>query len=187
MIRASNTLAGKILIANPYRSFGDIFDKSVIYVVAHTSQGALGLIVNKHINNFSLKKLYKINDKDLIDQNKDIFIGGPIEPERSFILHSSDYSKNYLFNPDDNLLVTSNTEIVKAILSGNGPQNHLVILGYTGWGAGQFENEIAENYWLIDDLHHDIIFSTDISDKWIMSLTRLGVNLSLFGSQNGHS
>ncbi len=181
------SLTGKILIANPYCSFGDIFDRCIIYIASHSSHGAIGLIVNKFATNFDIKKLYRISDKTISDSEKEIFIGGPVEPERSFILHSTDYTKNILFPATANLAVSSNLEIVKDILKSKGPKQSRFILGYTAWGDGEIEKEIENNYWLIVDADNQMIFDQENDIKWKNALDKIGVDNNFFASQIGHS
>ncbi len=181
------SLTGKILIANPYCSFGDIFDKCIIYVASHSPHGAIGLIVNKFATNFDLKKLYRISDKSIPDSRRKIFIGGPVEPERSFILHSTDYTKNLLFPATSNLAISSNLEIVKDILNSCGPKQSQFILGYTAWGIGEIEKEIENNYWLILESDNSIIFDQKNDIKWQSALNKAGVDSNYFASQIGHS
>jgi putative transcriptional regulator len=181
------SLAGKMLVANPYCSFGDIFDKSIIYIATHTEDGALGLIVNKSISKLGLKKLYRINDNSLSDMEKSILIGGPVEPERSFVLHTGEYSKNITFAKNGEIAVSSNLEVIRDILGGKGPVKSTIILGYTGWGLGQLEEEIENNYWLIVDADPSLIFSDDNNFKWVSALEKIGVESSYFTSQMGHS
>jgi putative transcriptional regulator len=182
-----SSLAGKMLVANPYCSFGDVFDKSIIYIASHTQEGALGLIINKHVRKLSLKQLYKINDKNIVDIEKSIMIGGPVEPERSFVLHSAEYKKNITFSSESDLAVSSNYEVIKDILKGQGPAKSAIILGYTGWGTGQLENEIENNYWLIIDADQSLIFSEDNNFKWATALENIGIDSGHFSSQMGHS
>lgn len=182
-----HSLAGKMLVANPYCSFGDIFDRSIIYIVDHTKDGAVGLIVNKYVSKIGLKKLYRIQDTSLPDIEKEVLAGGPMEPERSFVIHSSDYSKNLAFAKTGDLAVSSNVEVIRDILRGNGPSKSAIILGYTGWGKSQMEKEIENNYWLISDADISMIFGDENNYKWKTALGKIGVDNGHFTSQIGHS
>lgn len=181
------SLTGKMLVANPYCSFGDVFDKCIIYVAAHSDQGSIGLIVNKGAAKLGVKKLYKISDNNIPEIDRTIFIGGPIEPDRSFVLHSSDYSKNLLFKAEGDVFVSSNLEVIRDLLKGKGPEKSVLILGYTGWGSGELEEEIENNYWLIADADRDIIFDEESDIKWQAALEKIGVENNHFSSQMGHS
>lgn len=180
------SLAGKILIANPYCSFGDIFDKSLIYVASHSETGSLGLILNKCINKVGLKKLYQIPDELFEEKFENIYIGGPAETERSFIIHSDDYTKNTLFEKRGKFAITSNIEIIRDILNGNGPQKSIITLGYTGWGPSELELEIENNYWFIKDADESLIFSKKAT-KWKDALKDAGIDNSYLSSSMGHS
>ncbi len=185
-----SSLTGKMLVANPYCSFGDIFDKSVIYIASHSQDGAVGMIVNKFISRLGIKKLYRISDEEIIvdqDVEKNIFIGGPVEPERSFVLHSADYIKNAIFTENPDVAVSSNLSVIKDILKGSGPNQSSIILGYTGWGENQLEQEIENNYWLILDADQRIIFEEDNSYKWKSAIEKFGIDPCYLSSEMGHS
>ncbi len=182
----SESLTGKLLIANPYCSFGDVFDKAVIYIVSHSKTGAFGLIINKQITKLSMKKLFRLSDVNIPDMEQNLFVGGPIEPERSFVLHSGEYIKNLLFKPSGEIAVSSNMEIVRDILKGSGPKNVNIFLGYTGWAIGQLEKEIENNYWLISEADNSLIFNEESNFKWHTALEKIGVENSYFASQMGH-
>ncbi|MDX1917135.1 MAG: YqgE/AlgH family protein [Rickettsiaceae bacterium] len=185
-----NTLAGKMLVANPYKSFGDIYDKSVIYLASHTQEGAIGMIVNKMLSKLGIKKLYRISDEEMNigqDMEKNIFIGGPVEPDRSFVLHSSDYQKNLIFPHNSDVAISSNIHVIKDILKGVGPCKSSIILGYTGWGQNQLEQEIENNYWFIEEPDPKIIFGEENSCKWLSAIQKSGIDLSALSSELGHS
>ena len=113
-----DNLSGKILIASPFVLFGDVFHRSIIYVLSHTKDGSVGLIVNHLVNKVKFKALFQIIKNNSFDNNKKddltipVYLGGPVELERGFFLHSNDYDKNVLFNFHDNLSVSSNIEIL---------------------------------------------------------------------------
>ncbi|MDX1923934.1 MAG: YqgE/AlgH family protein [Rickettsiaceae bacterium] len=184
------SLTGKMLVANPYCSFGDIFDKSVIYVATHSEEGAIGLIVNKAISRLGIKKLYRIKDEEISrkqDIEKNILIGGPMDPERSFVIHSADYMKNLTFSQSNSIAVSSSVDVIKDILNGIGPMKSNIVLGYTGWGQNQLEEEIENNYWLIQDADQQIIFGDDDHLKWSIAIEKFGIGHGYFSSQMGHS
>ncbi|NDB82734.1 MAG: YqgE/AlgH family protein [Alphaproteobacteria bacterium] len=184
------SLTGKILIANPYRSFGDIYDKSIIYIASHQEDGAVGMIVNKCISKLGIKKLYRITDDEMNigqDIEKNIFIGGPVDPDRSFVIHSTEYNKNIIFSEGASIAVSSNIHVIKDILKGSGPHQSSIILGYTGWGGGQLEHEIQNNYWFIQDADDCIIFNEDNSCKWISAIEKFGIDISYLSSEMGYS
>ncbi len=183
-----NSLAGKFLIANPYMNFNDVFHKSVIYLASHTEQGAIGLIVNHLVNTLPYKTVFKMlkSDTDVEDLTLPVYLGGPVEPDRGFVLHSSEYSKNLLFKFEDTLAVSSNLQILQDMAHGLGPINSLFIMGYTGWAPGQLENELENNHWIISSADLELLFSNNNDHKWDSALTRLGIDRSFYSSQLGH-
>lgn len=179
-----SNLTGKILIASPYTMEGNIFHQSLIYVVHHSNDGAVGFIVNRPINNgTSISSLLKKTEPniDLSLLNLEIHVGGPLELERGFFLHSAEYGKNLLFKPENSdLAVSSNIEILKDITTGAGPKLNMFTIGYTGWNAGQIEFEIQNNLWIVAEPDKDLIFGTDASSKWLNAFINLDIDSSDF-------
>ncbi len=174
-----SNLTGKILIATPFAMEGNIFHKSLIYVVKHTEEGSIGFIVNHPIQNAPAENMFKRIDAsiNISDMNLEINIGGPVEVERGFFMHSAEYNKNLLFStPECNLAISSNSEILRDISEGNGPERSMFIIGYTGWGPGQMEFELESNLWIIAEPDHDLIFSGDPTKKWPKALGMAGVS-----------
>lgn len=190
-----HSLSGKCLVATPHGGLNNMFDKSLIYIASHTKNGAVGLIVNHLINKIPLKtimKMLKDDTSDVMDINFNIYLGGPIEPERGFILHSSnDYDeKNILFRFGDNLAISTNVQILKDIAAKVGPSKSLFVMGYTGWDAGQLEGEMMNNFWMIVDAHGDVILELVFADlqneeKWRRALEIIGIKDTIFSSQVG--
>ena len=187
-----DNLSGKILIASPFVLFGDVFHRSIIYVLSHTKDGSVGLIVNHLVNKVKFKALFQIIKNNSFDNNKKddltipVYLGGPVELERGFFLHSNDYDKNVLFNFHDNLAVSSNIEILEDIYAGIGPKDSLFVIGYTGWEAGQLELELENNLWIISDYDQSLIFSNSPEQKWHKALDHLGIANTCFASKAGH-
>lgn len=182
-------LTGKILIAMP--GMGDPrFDRSVIYLCAHSSDGAMGLIVNKPTDQVNLKKLMKQLD---ISVNINLgeqraYIGGPVEAGRGFVLHSADYrSAVNTVQVKTGFRMTATLDILESIGAGSGPSKSLIALGYSGWGAGQLESEIARNAWLTCDATQDLVFDAPDLEKWDKAMASLGINPLLLSSQAGHA
>jgi putative transcriptional regulator len=171
-------LAGKCLIAIP--GMGDPrFVKSVIYVCAHSDQGAMGLIVNKPAPETRLS--------DLLDQlgikrgpnmpDIRVHIGGPVEHARGFVLHSADFaSPQGTLAVDDHFSMTATLDILEQIAAGTGPRSSILALGYAGWGPGQLESEIAANGWLTSPARHDLVFGRANEFKWAAALKSIGVD-----------
>lgn len=189
-------LEGQMLIAMP--QMGDPrFQRTLIYLCAHGEQGAMGLVVNKRalqitfpelLSQFSIKVLPEsglLNDE--LDTNP-ILIGGPVEPERGFVLHSRDYSSDEATLPvADQVGLTSTLDILRAIAQGNGPSQALIALGYSGWAPGQLEVEIQANGWLHCPADDDLLFGPNLDAKYGQALATLGINISLLSGEAGHA
>lgn len=184
-----SNLTGKILIASPYSMEGNVFHKSLIYVIHHGTKGSVGLIFNHLVKNTPASALFKkINiNSDINKLNLEIYLGGPVEMERGFFLHSNEYQKNLLFKPKvGDLALSSNLEILDDIANGYGPQKNMFFIGYTGWGAGQIEFELENNLWIVSEPDYDLIFSNSIENKWHVALSRLGINNIDFAPHMGN-
>lgn len=183
-----DNLTGKLLIASPHYFFSDVFKKSVIYITCHDDKGAIGLIINRLVNHIPFDDVMKMVQKDspsLSDGRLPIYLGGPVDPERGFILHSADYNKNLLLECPNNLAVSSNIEILKDIAKGAGPENSLFVLGYTGWGENQLHQEMSQNMWIVSDYHEDILFKSEDDSKWNAALKHIGVDNRVFSGGVG--
>ncbi len=183
-----DNLSGKFLIASPYIVFNAPFNKSIIYIASHTKEGSVGLIVNRLVNRMPFNSVLKMLQDDgfALDASLPIYVGGPTEPERGFILHSDEYDRNLLIKLSENhLAVSSNVEILKDIAHGNGPENSLFVLGYTSWGPEALEQEISKNMWLISDYNKTLMFSSNDDKKWDRALVDLGIDNSLFYATPG--
>jgi putative transcriptional regulator len=182
-------ISGKFLIASPYFAFNPPFDKSLIYVASHTPEGAVGLIVNRLASHMPFDALLKMLKDESIAPSSSlpVYVGGPVEPERGFILHTDEYSKNLLLKFSDNrLAVSSNIEILKDIVRGAGPAKSLFVLGYTSWTPSLLEHEMANNMWLVSDYDQSLMFSANDDKKWDRALAHIGIDDSLFYATPGH-
>ncbi|MEM7439208.1 MAG: YqgE/AlgH family protein [Pseudomonadota bacterium] len=171
-------LDGKLLIAMP--AMGDPrFAHSVVYMCAHSSEGAMGLIVNKPAPDLNFTEL--LAQLDITAERPivgvDVHYGGPVEHGRGFVLHTRDYSAGEsTLTVDDEFGMTATLDILEDISLGVGPRDCLLALGYAGWGPGQLEGEIRENGWLICDADPSLVFDTDHSDKWKQAMARIGID-----------
>jgi putative transcriptional regulator len=186
----SNNLSGKFLIASPFVETDEIFNKSLIYVTDHNKNGAVGLIVNHNIYvnkklNKTLNKMF-FNDSSMVNAKLEIFLGGPLDPEKGFIIHSNDYNQDLLFKCNDEISISSSTNTLKNILKGVGPKRSLLVMGYSGWKANQLEKEIEKNLWIVADSDLDLIFNSNHDTKWEKALKKLGIDQSMFCCQIGH-
>lgn len=167
------------------------FAHSVIYVCGHDAHGAIGLIINKHIPNLNFKDLLTQLHLNIelppTAENFEVYYGGSIEITRGFVLHTQDYAIDSTVMIDGNLAVTSTLEILRAIAHNRGPQSFLVCMGYTGWTAGQLENEIQENNWMIVEANPNLLFDTSLAEKWRLSMATIGVDPSILSIDSGHA
>lgn len=186
--KSFDSLSGKTLIATPYVLAEGIFHKSLIYMLSHTEEGAMGLIFNNLVNYIELKSFFKIaSDKIDPELTMPIYLGGPMEHERGFFLHSGDYDKNLLLQFPNNLALSSNSDVANDIASGCGPKDSLFIIGYTAWKAGQLEAEIKKNLWIVAECDNKFIFADHPEQKWHSALKDLGIDESCFTSQMGNA
>jgi putative transcriptional regulator len=187
-------LDGQMLIAMP--AMGDErFSRSVIYVCAHSTEGAMGIIVNQPASNIKfpelLVQLEVIPSAERIElptQDVKILKGGPVETGRGFVLHSSDFFiENSTLPINEGICLTATLDILKAIANGNGPHDAILALGYAGWAPGQLEQEIQENGWLHCAADPDLIFGADTDGKYTKALAKIGIDLGQLSSQAGHA
>lgn len=194
-VNSDHSLEGKLLLAMPTIE-GPPFNRSVVYICAHSDEGAMGIVLNKPSSNLRFADLLKhvgLGDDDQIiieDPLSDFRIckGGPMETGRGFVLHSPDYrTEDSTVTVGDGVCLTSTLEIVKSIAAGRGPDKVLFALGYAGWGVGQLENEIVQNSWLVCDATEDLIFGVPYDDRYRMALGTLGIDPTHLSGAAGHA
>jgi putative transcriptional regulator len=189
-------LDGQMLIAMP--SMGDDrFARSVIYVCAHSTEGAMGIIVNQPAAHISfpdlLVQLDVVPAADLIQLPSraggvKVLKGGPVDTQRGFVLHSSDFFiENSTLPIDEGICLTATLDILKAIARGDGPRSAILALGYAGWAPGQLENEIQHNGWLHCSADSELIFGQDTGGKYEKALKKIGIDLGMLSSEAGHA
>jgi len=193
---ARGYLDGQMLIAMPTMR-DERFVRSVIYVCAHSSEGAMGIVVNHPASNVNfpdlLVQLEVIPAAELIElppraETVKVLKGGPVETGRGFVLHSADFFiANSTLPIDDGICLTATLDILKAIARGKGPQSAVLALGYAGWGAGQLESEIQENGWLHCTADPELIFGADIEGKYGKALRKIGIEPGTLSSEAGHA
>jgi putative transcriptional regulator len=184
-----NFLEGKLLIAMPGMP-DPRFEKSVIFMCAHSAKGAMGLIINKPIDGLSFRELMgKFNiDVTMQDRNPPILFGGPVNMERGFVLHSSDYTnQDATLTVTSELCLTATTDILEAISKGQGPSKSVLALGYAGWGTGQIESEILANGWIHCDADSGLIFDVGYEAKWETAIGKLGAAVSGLSAEAGRA
>lgn len=189
-------LEGQLLIAMP-RMTDKRFARSVIYMCAHSNEGAMGLIINQSTHQIAFPDLLErlgiavgdasegISDDIL---SMPVHVGGPVETGRGFVLHSSDY-----FTTDSTLAIeggvclTATIDILRAIATGSGPDRKLLALGYAGWAPGQLESEIQANGWLHCPADMDLIFDPDLDAKYDRAMAKIGIDPSHLVADAGHA
>jgi putative transcriptional regulator len=171
-------LTGKLLIAMPALG-GSVFTQSVIYITQYSGKGAMGLIVNKPARGMTFSDvLHQLGDTtETATPDIGLHIGGPVETERGFVLHSDEYtSVMQTLKVGDGFALTATLDILEDIARGKGPDHALLMLGYSGWGPGQLDRELKQNAWLICDAARDLVFDLPDDRKWTAALGTLGVD-----------
>jgi putative transcriptional regulator len=181
------SLAGQLLVAMP--SMQDPrFQRAVILMCAHNEEGAMGLVVNKVIDQLTLPELMRQLGIDAPGMDGGtVHFGGPVEGGRGFVLHSADYVESGTLVVGKRFALTATLDILRAIGRGEGPTRSLLALGYAGWGPGQLDAEIQRNGWLNVAADEDIIFGPDHCDKWERALAKLGVHPHTLSGDAGHA
>ena len=185
---SSRFLDGKLLLAMPNMA-DPRFERRVIYVCSHDASGAMGIIINEPFDNLTFPELL---DQLSIETSRDVedvtvHNGGPVEPGRGFVLHSADYAQDSTLIVSETLALTATVDVLTAIAEGHGPLHSLLALGYAGWGGGQLEKEIQANSWLTAEGDEEIIFNTELEQKWLRAMTMLGVDVSMLSIDAGHA
>ena len=188
-------LDGQLLIAMPGMS-DPRFDRSVIYMCAHSEQGAMGIIINKTTPMMSFGEL--LSQLDLAgDEPLDpppelrqmpVLFGGPVEQGRGFVLHTSDYfTADSSLPVAENIALTATVDILRAMARGEGPERAVLALGYAGWAPGQLENEIQHNGWLTCPADEELVFGLDFDERYTAALRKLKIDPAMLSSEAGHA
>ena len=178
---------GQLLVAMPTMA-DPRFTRSVIYMCAHSDDGAMGLVVNKLLESLSFSDLLEQLDLEPARANTPIPVhfGGPVEAARGFVLHSTDYAHESTLRVDDAFALTATIDVLKAMAEGRGPRLSMLALGYAGWAPGQLDREIQENGWLTVPADEELVFDEAQDGKWERAVGRLGIdpgNLSGFAGR----
>jgi putative transcriptional regulator len=181
--------SGQLLIAMPGIS-DPRFERAVILVCAHDHQHAMGIALNSPVEGLTVPDLLeRLEIRSTIELPADlVLIGGPVERERGFVLHTRDYAGEHSLAVNDEVALTATREVLEAMASGIGaPSSSLLALGYAGWGAGQLEGEIKHNVWLTCDPDEALIFDHDYEGKWGRALAKIGVDPKFLSSEAGRA
>jgi putative transcriptional regulator len=193
---APRYLDGQVLVAMP-GMLDERFARSVIYICAHSAEGAMGIVINRPAEDISfpdlLVQLDIIPEADVIRLPRNVghmhvLMGGPVEASRGFVLHSPDFYIDQSTLPiDDGICLTATIDILRAIAKGKGPQKAVLALGYAGWAAGQLESEIQANGWLNCAADPNLIFNSPLDLKYDIALRKIGIDLGMLSTQAGHA
>ncbi len=189
-------LDGKMLIAMPTME-DERFSRTVIYLCAHSEEGAMGIVVNQPAPHIKFADLLVQLDvvpaarRILLPKTADavkVLRGGPVETGRGFVLHSADYfAENSTLAINDGICLTATLDILKAIAGGQGPASAVLALGYAGWAPGQLETEIQANGWLHCPADSELVFGDGVEGKYELALSRLGIEPGMLSLDAGHA
>ncbi len=192
-MRADSTrLSNQFLIAMPGRT-GDTFAGAVVYLCEHTEKGALGLVINKPID-IKLKNLFErvelpLDRPDMAESP--VYFGGPVQTERGFVLHEGVGGQGEPYNSSlkipGGLEMTTSKDVLEALSVGAGPKRVLITLGYSGWGAGQLEDEMSRNSWINVAAAPEVIFDTPVEQRYGRALSLLGIDAGMLSQEAGHA
>ena len=186
LLKTDGYLDGQLLIAMPSMT-DSRFHRAVIYMCAHSAEGAMGLVINQRAPNITLPRLLEQLEiipeeprrKAIRVSSMAVHMGGPVETSRGFVLHSSDYfAAESTLSINEGVCLTATIDILKAIAKGSGPNKAILALGYAGWAPGQLEHEIQTNGWLNCPADPDIVFNSDLESKYGRALDSLGIDPS---------
>jgi putative transcriptional regulator len=188
MQRSSGYLEGQMLVAMPSMS-DPRFQRTVIYLCAHSAEGAMGLVVNRAIESISFTDLLRQLQIVPSAPSEDIRVhfGGPVETGRGFVLHSDDYKQEATLNIRNGIALTATIDVLKAMAAGSGPKRSLLALGYAGWAPDQLDNEIRNNGWLTVASDEDLIFGLDLDGKWERAVGKIGIDPAKLATTAGHA
>lgn len=181
-------LTGQLLVAMP--SMRDPrFTRSVIYMCAHNADGAMGLVVNRLVGSITFPDLLEQLGIEATHSSGAIRVhfGGPVEAERGFVLHSTDYVQSGTMMVDRDVALTGTIDILRDMAGGVGPRRSLLALGYAGWGPGQLDAEIQANGWLSVPADEGLVFDDSLDDKWERAISKIGIDFNKLSGEAGHA
>lgn len=186
----SEFLSGRLLIAMP--GIGDPrFERSVVFLCAHDEEHAIGLAVNRPLDGLTLESLFeKIGVDRPIGRVADepVLVGGPVERERGFVLHTDDYlCDGVSLEVGGGLALTTTNDVLQALTGDAAPRKAFLALGYAGWGPGQLEAEVRESVWLVCDADETLLFGDDHDHKWAQALEKLGISPAMLAMEGGRA
>ncbi len=188
MTDESGYIEGQLLIAMPTMT-DPRFERTVIFLCAHSAAGAMGLVINKPLTNITFPDLIEQLGIQDVPSRDDIRLhfGGPVETGRGLVLHSTDYVREATVKVGEEVALTATVDVLKAIADDAGPDKTILALGYAGWRAGQLEGEIQANGWLHCEADSELIFAAELDKKWSNAIKKLGIDPSLLSMDAGHA
>jgi putative transcriptional regulator len=185
---ATGYLTGQLLIAMPQMQ-DPRFVRTVIYMCAHSADGAMGLVVNREMPNLKFGELVEQLNLKVPAGSRPIRVhfGGPVETGRGFVLHSADYRQDTTMLINDAVGLTATIDILRSIAEGKGPKMSLLALGYAGWGPGQLDGEIQANGWLSVPADEGLIFGDDLDTRWEAAMAKIGISAAMLSGDAGHA
>jgi putative transcriptional regulator len=188
LVQEGQWLTGQFLVAMPGMP-DPRFERTVIYICSHGPNGAMGIVVNRLFGEASfLMMLEQLNITISADTpHLPVHFGGPVETGRGFVLHSADCMREGSVPIEGGIALSATVEILQMIADGGGPERLLMALGYSGWGAGQLENEMKGNGWLTVPADEELLFDVDAGEKWERALAKIGIAPELLCAEAGHA
>jgi putative transcriptional regulator len=184
----ATSLANQCLVALPGLADPN-FSRTVALVCQHDGDGAMGLVVNR-ASEYTLGEVFRQMGIDSDDEAlcaRRVLAGGPVHPERGFVLHDGDRAWDSSLAVADGLFITTSRDVLEAMAGGEGPGRALVALGCAGWGAGQLEHELGENSWLTVPADQELLFDVPLDARWQAAAGLLGVNLMQMTGYSGRA
>ena len=188
MTEDTTNLVDKCLIATPAIK-DPLFASSLVYICEHSKEGSMGLVVN-HQTDQTLEDIFLQLDIKCLDdtiKQQPVFIGGPVQLEQGFVLHTTAETWQKTIEVSPGIHLTSSMDILQAIAENKGPEDYLVILGFSGWAAGQLESELQQNSWLTSASGVELLFHKNSDKKWQMAFDTLGFDISMLSPVSGNA
>jgi putative transcriptional regulator len=182
-----SSLRGQFLLAMPGMQ-DPRFRQTIAFVCEHTSEGAMGIVINTPSKVHWKEVFAQLSlDDTSLRGDEPVLLGGPLAPEQGFVLHGTGMRFDSTTEISEDISLTASKDIIESLAAGRGPDDVLLALGYAGWGAGQLEQEIAENAWLTLPAEPEVLFATPFHKRWRTAAARHGINLAGIGTQAGHA
>lgn len=184
----SGYLTGQLLLAMPHMK-DPRYEKAVIFICGHDTNGAMGLVINKHLGDLTLKGLldYLNLSQETIKRDLPIFFGGPVDSGRGFVLHSNDFTHPGTVALGKNISLTATVDVLQSIAEGDGPKNCLLAMGYVGWAPGQLDAELHSNRWLQIEADPELLFEVPVEKRWTKAMAKLGVTPESLSEEFGQA